>query len=474
MSHDDQRKFQAVLRQNFYSFVQKAFQEVAPEQDFHKNWHVEAIAWHLQRVAAGETTRLVITLPPRHLKSICGSVAFPAWILGHDPTNRVICVSYAESLAKKHSLDCRRVMQALWYRQMFHSARLSEEQNTALEFATAAGGSRLATSVAGTITGRGGNIIIIDDPLKPEEALSETQRNKVNDWYDRTLYSRLDDKSCGAIVIIMQRLHLEDLAGHVLENGGWEHLNLPAIAETREEIPVGPDVNYIREPGELLHPAREPQKILDEIRRQLGSFNFSAQYQQDPLPADGEIIRWRWFHTYQPAPVWQPGDQIVQSWDTAMKVGADNDFSVGTTWLVRGCDYCLLDVVRERLLYPDLKARIIAEARHYHTQALLIEDTGTGTGLIQDLQRAGPADVPKPIPMRPRMDKLTRMQIQSAKIEAGHVYLPRQAPWLAEFRREFLQFPHGRYDDQVDSVSQFLTWIEARRSPQMVARVTLF
>ena len=323
-----------------------------------------------------------------------------------------------------------------------------------------------------SISDWGGNLIIVDDPLKPEDAMSDVKRSGVNDWYDRTLLSRLDNKRDDAIIVIMQRLHVEDLAGHVLTQESWDHLNLPAIADAEQKIATGPGTFYIRQPGECLHAEREPLEVLRTLKTGLGSFNFSAQYQQCPVPDDGEIISWKWFRIDEITPQREPDDYIIQSWDTASKAGPGNDYSVCTTWLVKGHDYHLLDVVRKKLVYPDLKRRVVGHARRFCADVVLIEDSAAGTGLLQDLHRESHTGIPKPIPIRPTTDKLTRMHIQSAMIEAGHVYRPRSADWLDAFCTEILQFPHGRYDDQVDSLSQFLMWIRWHQQPRPQSRFT--
>ena len=423
------------------------------------------MAWHLQQCATGDIKRLLmlITLLPRHLKSICASVAFPAWLLGQDPSRRIVCASYSADLVGKHAQDCRAVMESDWYRRVFPRTRLSREKNTEMNFVTTRHGYRYSTSVGGTLTGRGGNLIIIDDPIKPEDAMSDAKRSAVNEWFDRTLYSRLDDKRDDVIVLIMQRLHVEDLAGYVQPKEPWVCLNLPAIAEVEHQIPVGPDEIYTRRMGEVLHEAREPKALLDRIKDTLGSFNFSSQYQQCPVPAEGEIIKWKWFRFYDEVPRLEYGDSIVQSWDTALKAEELSDYSVCTTWLMKRNDSYLIDVLREKLTYPDLKRSVIEYARAFRADSVIIEDKGSGTSLIQDVGREGVAGVRYPIAFRPDGDKVTRMHAQSAKIEAGHVFLPRQAEWLEDFRAELLQFPKGRYDDQVDSVSQFLNWIDRRQ-----------
>ena len=209
-------------------------------------------------MAAGEIKRLIILMPPRNLKSICASVALPAWLLGRDPTRQIICVSYSADLAAKHARDCRAVMMAPWYQSVFPSTRIDPAKSAETEFMTTQRGFRLATSTGGTLTGRGGDILIIDDPMKPADAQSDARRLDCQQWYSNTLLSRLDDKVNGAIVLVMQRLHIDDLAGYLMEQEGWEVLSLPAIAEVEQVVPIGPGKVHYRRVGDVLHPEREP------------------------------------------------------------------------------------------------------------------------------------------------------------------------------------------------------------------------
>lgn len=457
MSSNDRAILDALLRSDLAAFTQRCFQTVVPGQPFHPNWHVDAIAYQLQRCLQGEIRRLIITLPPRNLKSICASVAFPAFVLGHDPTRRVVCVSYSQDLTAKHARDCRTVIESAWYRALFPNTQIDSRKNAETEFEMTARGYRLGTSVGGTLTGRGGNLIVIDDPLKPSDAMSETKRAAANEWYDSTLSSRLDNKTSDVIVVVMQRLHVDDLVGHLLhKDEGWVHLNLPAIAGYSQEVAVGAGMVHRRREGDLLHPEREPKHVLDELQAAMGSQAFSAQYQQAPVPPGGALIQETWLRRYDREPNRELGDRVVQSWDTASKVSKNNDYSVCTTWLVRKRDYYLLDVVRVRLEFPDLKRRIIKEAERYGPMTcVLIEDAGSGIGLVQDLKSGGKV---RPIAIKPERDKVARLEGQSSVIEGGHVLIPEEAPWLAEFLIELLSFPYGRHDDQVDSVSQFLGW----------------
>jgi predicted phage terminase large subunit-like protein len=447
-----------ILRSTFYFFAQRCFSELNPAAALAENWHLEVIAAKLTAVREGKIRRLIINLPPRHLKSLMASIAFPAWCLDHDPSAQLLCVSYAQDLADKLARDCRHVMTSPWYRQLFPT-RLATHRQAVQEFITTRHGFRLATSTGGVLTGRGADIILIDDPLKPEEALSESQRNAANEWFDHTLYSRFNDKRDGAIVIIMQRLHEDDLVGHVLAQEPWEVVSFPAIAETDEEHRIetlwGPRC-FTRRQGEALHPDREPLETLDRIRRTIGEYNFAGQYQQSPAPLGGGLVKAEWFKRYRESERPEHFDRIVQSWDTANKATELSDFSVCTTWGVKDKELFLLAVLRQRLEYPDLKRAVGEQRRRFGASVVLIEDKASGTQLIQELIREGCYGMTR---YQPTTDKIMRMHAQTAVIENGFVHIPEDAPWLAEYLHELAVFPNGKYDDQVDSTAQFLEWV---------------
>jgi hypothetical protein len=219
-SFESRQLYDAILRQDLYSFVQAIFPIVSPGEALMLNWHLEAITYALTRVMRGEINRLLIMVPPRTLKSICASVAFPAFVLGHDPRRRIIDVSYSESLARKHANDCRAVLRHGLYRRLFPATRISPFKDAEMEYVTTARGFRLATSVGGTLTGRGGNLLIIDDPMKPQDAHSQSARDNLHQWYGNTLLSRLDNKAKDSIIVVAQRLHPDDLVGRLLEQDG--------------------------------------------------------------------------------------------------------------------------------------------------------------------------------------------------------------------------------------------------------------
>ncbi len=434
--------------------MHKVFTTLSPGQTYVSTWHVEAIAWQLERVRRGEIRRLIINMPPRSLKSITASVAFPAYVLGHDPSRRFICVSYSGDLSRKHRNDFRAAIESPWYQRTFPNVRIGPYKNSETEIELTARGFRLATSVGGTLTGRGGDIIVIDDPLKPDDAMSETKRSAANQWFANTLLSRLDDKRTGAIVVVMQRVHMDDLTGFLLsQSDAWELLSLPAIAEFEEIVPLGNGRTHHRRFGEALSPEREPLHVLEALKLQIGSDAFSAQFQQAPTPPGGAMVKRHWVKRYEELPPHSERFLTLQSWDTASKGGPDNDWSVCTTWIVtRKRHWYLLDVLRRRVDYPALKAAAQTLARERNAQRVLVEDAAAGTALVQELG----GKVSGIIAVKPTGDKVSRMAVASAKFEAGQVLLPERALWLPDLEAELFAFPGSRHDDQCDSISQAL------------------
>lgn len=445
------------LRGDFTSFVKKCFVTLSPATAFLDNWHIDLIGEYLNACQRREIRRLIINMPPRALKSVCVSVAWPAFLLGHNPSERIMTASYAAGLSVKHALDCRRVMQASWYAEVFPKTVLARDQNEKHKFATSQFGHRIATSVGGTATGEGGDFLIMDDPQNPAQVMSDVQRAIAAEWFDHTFATRLDDKRNGVIVLVMQRLHEADLTGHLLAKGGWEHVCLPAIADRRCVYRMGSVIKQ-RERWELLHSVREGEAQMQAIKRELGSYAFAAQYQQNPLPMDAGMVRRHWFLRYTALP--EQFERVVQSWDTAIKAGSSNDCSVCVTMGEALMQHYVLDVTVMRVEYPELKRVVESHALQWQADAVLIEDKASGQNLLQDLRRV--KTMPPLIAIMPKHDKVTRFAAVSAMIEAGQVVLPHDAVWLAEFEREVLAFPQAKQDDQVDALSQYLGWVRKR------------
>lgn len=460
------REFDALTRLHFALFVERVFAELNPGANYLDNFHIHVLCEALEEMRAGRSTRLAVAMPPRSLKSIIISVAWVAWLLGHDPTLKIICVSYGQDLADKLASDCRQVMQSHWYRRLFPLTVLRQGRQALANFETTAGGGRMSTSVGGTLTGFGADWIILDDPMKPTEALSDAERGTANNWTQNTLFTRLNDKLNGHILVVMQRLHPDDTIGSIDEKapGTFRLLSFPAIAQSDElheyRTPFGRR-QFRRREGEALHPEREPLEILTEQKKLLGSAFFSAQYLQAPIPLEGSMVKHVWLRRYQTFEIMGP-ERIIQSWDTASKAGQLNDYSVGTTWALKNDRIYLVDVVRERLDFPALKRRVIDEADRYKAELVLIEDKGSGTSLLQDLQASG---FWKGRAVLPMMDKISRMAGVTAMIEEGRLHVPHHAAWLDDYLQELCSFPGTKYDDQVDSTSQALAWIREQGNP---------
>jgi predicted phage terminase large subunit-like protein len=446
-----------VLRYDLCAFLHRSFLEIEGAE-FHDSWYLELIAAKLEDVRCGRCKRLIINLSPRHLKSFAASVVFPAFLLGHDPTKKILSVTYAQDLSDHLARKSRSLMTSAFYQALF-DARISKGRDAVADFETTAGGYRLSTSIGGVLTGRGADIIILDDPIKADDAQSDTRRRSVNERYDNTIRSRLNNQETGAIIIVMQRLHADDLVAHVQETEGWEILALPAIAEHDETYqiatPYGPK-QVGRRAGEVLQPSLVSLGRLEAQRRAMTEYHFYAQYQQNPQPRAGLIVKREWITFYDRHDPPQNFEQVVQSWDTANKDSELANYSVCTTWGKTNRNMYLLDVFRRRLNFPELKRAVREQASHHNADLVLIEDKASGTSLIQELK----ADGFWKVQAAPRLDgdKIMRLHGQTAKIANGYALFPRKAPWLDNYLQELTGFPNAKYDDQVDSTVYALAW----------------
>lgn len=451
---ENNQSCEKLAKHNFKSFLLKVFQTTSPNTQFVDGWHIDLLVEYLYKVEQGKIKRLLINIPPRSLKSTIISVAWPAWLLGQDPSRRIIVASYAQRLSLKHSLECKLIITSGWYREQFPKTQILRGSNEKNKFTTDEQGFRFATSIGGTLTGEGADVLIVDDPHTPLQAASRAERYRAMEWYDRTLSTRLNDKRKGVIVVLMQRLNQEDLSGHLLKKKVWKHLKLAAYAEKDITYRCG-KFCYKRKKGELLLPARESTKELERAKLELGSYGFNAQYQQDPVPLSSGIIKHSWVVRFEHMS--RSIELCYQSWDCAIKAGCHNDYSVCTTWSVTGNKYYLQHVLREQLEFPQLKNKVLELYQKYQPAAVLIEDKASGQPLIQELREQTTIPV---IKINPCKDKETRLLSTVGLFESGRVYFPKNQHWLADLEAELFTFPHSSHDDQVDSITQFLGWIK--------------
>jgi predicted phage terminase large subunit-like protein len=459
------------------TFVEHAWSIAEPGVSFVPGWHVDAICEHLEAVTRGQIRNLLITVPPRHTKSYLVSVFWPCWEWIDHPERRWLFSSYAESLAIRDSVKSRRLIQTPWYRTNWPHVELLAGQSEKRRYEILGGGYRIAAGVGGSITGEGGDRVMADDPNNVNEAESDTVRRGVIDWWDTVMSTRLNDPKTSAKVIIMQRCHQADLAGHVLEQGGYEHLSLPARYEGEKRATSIGWSDPRSEPGELLWPARFGEKEIADLERALGSYAAAGQLQQRPSPAEGGMLKRHWWRYWRPAsvtlppvPVKMPDGSIasveavplparldveIQSWDMAFKDLASCDFVVGQAWGALGADRFALDQVRDRLDFPaTLQAVRAFSAKWPWAVAKLVEDKANGPAVIAMLQH----EIAGLIPVEPQGGKQARAAAVSPQIEAGNVYLPHPslAPWVEGFIEECATFPNGKHDDQVDTATQAL------------------
>jgi predicted phage terminase large subunit-like protein len=457
----DRKLVDVFYRSHFGAFVYSSFEALNPSQRLVPNWHIDAICFCIQQMVSGESRkRLVLNLPPRSLKSFVASVCLPAWLLGRDPSARIICASYSQDLADKFSRDCRALLDTPFYKRVFPRTRLNPKKTSEIEFETTRRGYRFATSVGGTLTGRGGVVLIIDDPIKANDPNSEIALTGATDWFRDTALSRMDDPPQSLIIVTMQRLHVNDLSGILIEQG-WPRLAIPAIATEPADYVVGENEIYHRPMGQLLQPDRDSPQALEELKHEVGSRIFAAQFQQNPTPADGNMIKSSWLARYEASVQRGTFRRTVLSCDPAGKAGPHNDY---TAIVIIGVEQKLLHVLhvtRGHWTVLQMKEQITALNAQWKTDLAIVEDTSSGMGLIQLLREQPHLNV---IGRHPKSDKVTRMSKYQGTFESGRVLLPKEAPWLADFEGELLAFPNGRYDDQVDALLQFLDWFSENES----------
>jgi len=413
--------------------------------------HIKLLASKLEAVERGDIRRLAIFMPPRHGKSILTSEFFPAWYMGRNPDKYIICSTYAQDLADDFGRKVRNQLQDKRYTDIFPDAELSTDSSSMRRFNTTKGGVYYAVGAGSAITGRGAHLLLIDDPIKGrEEADSAAMRKNLLDWYRATAYTRLMPN--GSVILIQTRWHEDDLAGWILkETGheGWDVIELPAILNERAAGMLD------LEEGDPLWKESYPIERLEEIKKTIGTREWSSLYAQKPSVEEGNIIKRWWWKTWtreQPPEM----DYILQSWDTAYTVTETSDYSACTTWGVfsgeGGYNLFLIDSFREKLTFPELKNQAVHLYNEHQPDLVLVEAKASGWSLVQELMRTG-------IPITPfnpkKMDKLARVHSVAPLFEGGRIWAP-DTDESADVMNQFAMFPNTKHDDLVDSTTQAL------------------
>ncbi len=459
-SEDDKVLFQEALLADYEMseahlshFVQGAWDVLEPQTELFWNWHHDLICEYLTAAERGEIKRLIINIAPRSTKSLLATVSFPDWIWTRTPSARFLFGSYAETLSTKHSLLRRNLIESDWYQggwgQKFH---LAGDLNKKTEFANNKTGQMKATGIKGSITGEGGDYIIIDDPHNPKGAESDADREATLQNFDLAWSNRLNNKKTGRIIVIMQRLHHQDLTGHLIAKDlGYEVVKIPSVAEKKTIItfPLS-DRELVREAGSFMHPERDGFEEIEQAKKDLGSYGFAGQHQQDPSPRSGGIIKRAWIKYYKELPD-NLEEKIIVA-DLTYKDAKNSDFTAVEVWGRKGSSLYLIDQIRDRMGFPQqIQAIKAMSARHPDAIAKVIEEAANGAAVIQTLQ----GEIMGIVPFKPQTGKDARLAAVSPIYEAGNVFYPDPtiAPWVGTNVEEIVSFPTAAHDDTVDCAS---------------------
>lgn len=471
-------------------YVTEAWNVLEPGRVFVSNCHIDHICEYLQAIGDGDLHRLVINIPFRCMKSLLVSVFWPTWMWTRQPQHQFLTLSHAEKLAVRDALKSRRLMKSDWYQNRWQDKfEFTGDQNEKSRYENSMNGHRIAIGIKAGVTGEGGDTVIIDDPHDADKAQSDLEREGVIDSYDGKIVSRLNDQTVGNIVLIMQRLHQKDLAGHVMaeEAEDWEQLIIPMEFDGHEKpryiSSLGPHLNDPRTvPGEILEPRRFPPDVIKRLKSQLGSYGASGQLQQRPSPSEGGILRKTWWRKWPAGKPWPVCSYVMQSYDTAFS-DADlkkNSRSARTTWGIfydevvgdadreyadrksgekgfagGGFGIILLEAWADHCDYPDLRKEGLKSYREWKPDTVLIEKKASGQSLIQDMRKAG-------IPVstyNPDRDKVARAYTVQAMLEGGLLFAP-DRKWAEDVIEECGMFPNGEFADFVDTCTQ--AWLRMK------------
>jgi len=469
---------------SLYEFVKQSWHVVEPGVPFIPSWHIQEICEHLEAVTGGEIKRLLINIPPRHSKSTIVSVMWPMWEWFTDPAQKFLAASYSGNLSIRDNLKARRLIQSPWYQERWgHMFALAGDQNAKQRFENDKTGYRLATSVGGTATGEGGSRLILDDPHGAQDAQSDTMRESALEWFDMVWSTRLNNPKTDAMVTVMQRLHERDISGHILEDiGGWEHIKIPAEWDgVKRQTVLGP-YDPRKKIGELICPERFGPEEITRLKQLLGTYGTAGQLQQDPQPAEGGILKVKYFQLWPADKPLPQFEYVLQSYDCAFTENTSGDPTACSVWAIfthgGQRNAMLIDAWDEHLSYPELRARAIKDwsteyggttvkdgiRRARKPDRILVEAKASGQSLLQDLRLA---KVPA-VGYNPGMaDKVSRAHQAAPTLELGLLWLPESGKnpgqpvsWAQPFLKQVGKFPVAEHDDYVDTMTQAIIYLK--------------
>jgi predicted phage terminase large subunit-like protein len=437
------------VHDEFECFVRFAFRELTGKRLGNERY-LEYLCYEVERFARGEVRRLLVNLPPRHLKTITASVCGTAWILGHTPSTTILIVTNGEELTKEIARDIRTLMRTTWYRAIFPT-RLAKGHQSIMNFGTTAGGGVRAAPIHGGLTGFGADVIIIDDLHHIDDARDPEKMMEDIDIIDTVVTSRFNDPSEGRMMIIAHRIDLNDISGHALSQGGWHHVLLPLIAP-RNELYDTNDGRWLRRKGEFLRSGAWDAAKIDALRARTRVPDFETLYQQDPSHGLRPISA-----DYFSETTWGKGKKVplVMSIDPGQAGGPSNSFSVVQIWSQQGENHVLVDQWRDQGLFPEVLRACQRLIRGHRPSAILIEMTGQGPALASKIR---PESWMRVVPVHPHVPKIERLAQHVDLICAGRIQLAIEGAAQAGFIEEFVRFPKG-HTDQIDATTQYLDYV---------------
>ena len=440
-------------------FIRQAWPIIEPGTKYIESWHIDLISEYLQAVQDGEIKRLIINEPPRHMKSIHVTVCFPVHTWISQPEKRFIKVSYSDMLSRQHNILSRDIIQSPWFQGNWGDRfRIKDDVNRQNEFRNNYNGMMYSTSTGGSLTGTGGDIIILDDPQNPQMANSEAEREQTIAFFKNTLQSRLNDPKTGVFIIVMQRLHEQDLTGHILAEGlGYEHLCLPAEAPQRTVVHFpksGKEI--IREEGDILNAERFSKADLDSIKRAMGSLSYAGQYEQRPAPADGNIFKREWLSNMFRRSAAPNMTMLIQSWDQPFTKSEGSAKCAGFVLGRSGSDIYIMDLVNDKMEFTESVAAMrTMTAKWPKARAKVVENKANGPAIVSLLKK----EIPGLVEFNPRGSKEERAISVTPYFEAGNIHLPADAEWTQDLVNDLLIFPKGVYKDTVDALVQGILYL---------------
>lgn len=464
----DRRQFERLkiaAEDSLYEFAVQAWKVVEPKHPFKDNWHIKAICDHLQAVSEGKIHRLVINIPPRHMKSLLVSVFWPVWTWIKQPAHRWLFASYAQNLSKRDNVKSRRLLQSDWFTERWGDRfKLTGDQNEKLRYENDKTGYRIASSVDGALTGDGGDTVVIDDPHNVREAESDLVRQAACEWFDGAVSTRLNDPEGGSIVVIMQRVHDADLCGHIFSKKEralhqWNRLVIPARFESQHPTLSQTELGFTdprTEEGELLWPNRISEEVLTDLENDLGPYKAAGQLQQRPAPAEGGLVQRDWFQWYDLQDLPDNAHRIASSWDLPFKKTAKSDFVGGVAGHLVGGNLYIVDGINERMNFPQTVLAFKAfHKKHPKVREKFIEEKANGSALIDTLKN----EIPGMQGINPEKDKIERLSAVAWCIKSGNVFLPRNHPISEIIIHQCCTAPNILHDDVMDAFTQLLTML---------------